>query len=72
MELLLDRNKDHKTKLWRYEVAGGFQPHRLRENVYLASTLRRETKRFLDGGVGALPKVLEAYMGEAAWPAEPT
>ena len=21
----------------------------------------------LDGGVGALPKVLEAYMGEAAW-----
>ena len=27
---------------------------------------------FFNGGVGALPKVLEAYMGEAVWPAEPT
>ena len=27
---------------------------------------------FLDGGVGALPKFLEAYMGEASWPTEPT
>ena len=26
----------------------------------------------LDGGVGALHKVLEAYMGEVGWPAEPT
>ena len=26
----------------------------------------------LEGGVGAPPKVLEAYMGEAAWLAEPT
>ena len=26
----------------------------------------------LDGGVRALPKVLEAYMGEAALPTEPT
>ena len=26
----------------------------------------------LDGGVGALPKVLEAYMGEAALPIDPT
>ena len=32
-------------------------------------------KRLLDGGVGpvrAPHKVLEAYMGEAGWPAEPT
>ena len=29
-------------------------------------------KRLLDGGIGAMPKVLEAYMGEAAWPTEPT
>ena len=26
----------------------------------------------LDGGVGAPRKVLEAYMGEVGWPAEPT
>ena len=25
----------------------------------------------LDGGIGAPPKVLEAYMGEAMWPAKP-
>ena len=29
-------------------------------------------KRLLDGGVGALPKVLEAYMSEATWPSKPT
>ena len=29
-------------------------------------------KRFLDGGIRALPKVLEAYIGEAAWPTKPT
>ena len=27
---------------------------------------------FLDGGVGALPKVLEAYMDEVALPTDPT
>jgi hypothetical protein len=27
-----------------------------------------EDKRFFDGGGGALPKVLEAYMGEMVWP----
>ena len=26
---------------------------------------------FLDGKVGALPKVLEAYMGESVWPNPP-
>jgi hypothetical protein len=26
----------------------------------------------LGGGVGALSKVLEAYMGEVAWPTDPT
>ena len=26
---------------------------------------------FLDGGVGALSKVLEAYMGEVVWPYPP-
>ena len=31
-----------------------------------------EKQKVLDGGIGALPKVLEAYMGEAAWLAEPT
>ena len=44
----------------------------LRKNVYLASFRRRGTKRILDGGVGTPPKVLEDYMGEGVWPAEPT
>ena len=26
---------------------------------------------FLDGGIGALPKVLEAYIDEAVWPPNP-
>jgi hypothetical protein len=30
-----------------------------------------ERQRFLDGGGGALPKVLEAYMGEVVWPHPP-
>ena len=65
IEWLFDRISDHTMKLWRYEVVGGFEPQRLRENVYLAPTLRREIKKkLLDGGVTALPKVLEAYIGE--------
>jgi hypothetical protein len=71
IEWSLDRIKYHTKKLWGFETVGSFQP-RLRENIYLAPTLGRETKMFLDSGVGALPKVLEAYMGEATWPAEPT
>ena len=39
----------------------GASSQQLRENVYLAPTLRVETK----GGEGALPKVLEAYVVEA-------
>ena len=46
----------------------GVQPERLKENVYLAPILNRETKGFSDGGVGALPEVLEAYVGEVVWP----
>ena len=38
------------------------KPQWLSGNVTLAPTLRKETKRLLDGGVGALPKVLVAYM----------
>ena len=26
---------------------------------------------FLDGGIGALPKILEAIMGEAVWSPDP-
>ena len=36
----------------------------------MAPTLRRG-KKILDGRVGALHKVSEAYMGEVVWPAEP-
>jgi hypothetical protein len=50
--------KDHTRKLCCSEAAWGFQPQRLRENVYLGPTLGRETKRFLDGEIGDLPKVL--------------
>ena len=71
MKWLLDRSRDNITKLWRSKAAGGFQPQWLRENVYLAPTLKRETKGFHDGAE-ALPKVLEAYMDEAAWPTKPT
>ena len=31
-----------------------------------------ERRKLLDGGVEVLPKVLEAYMGEAVWLAKPT
>ena len=31
-----------------------------------------ERQMLLDSGVGALPKVLEAYMGEEALPIDPT
>jgi hypothetical protein len=48
--------KDHTWKLWRSEVAGGFKPQRLRENVYLAPTLGRKTNGFLMVGKGPLQK----------------
>jgi hypothetical protein len=44
MEWLLDRIGGMATKLWRFEVVGGFQTQRLRGNVYLAPTLRRDTR----------------------------
>ena len=47
MECLLDGSKDHTTKLWRSKDVGGFQPQLLRKNVYLAPTIRRETKGYL-------------------------
>jgi hypothetical protein len=57
------RIQDRTWKLWGSEAAGGFQPQRLKENVYLAPTLGRETKGFLMVGEPP-PKVLEAYMSE--------
>ena len=36
------------------------------ENLYLAQLLGGK-KWFLDGGVGTMPKVLEAYIDEATW-----
>ena len=38
----------------------------------LGFTLRKKNERFLDGGVGALPKFFEAYMCEVVCLAEPT
>ena len=40
----VDSIRDRTTKLWRYEADGGFQPQQLKENVYLAPTLKRVTK----------------------------
>jgi hypothetical protein len=42
----------------------------LKENVYLAPICGRD-KRFLEGGGGASPELLEAYMGEVVWPHPP-
>ena len=36
-------------------------------NLTIGPTLSRET-RFFNDGVGALPKVLEVYMGKVVWP----
>ena len=70
IEWLFVRIEAPTWKLWGYEAAGGFQPQPLRENVYLASTLGRETRGFLTGG-GTPPKVLKAYMDEVVWPEPP-
>jgi hypothetical protein len=51
-------------KLWRFEVVGGAPALTTKEKiVHMAPTFRRETKYYFDGENGALPKVLEAYMG---------
>lgn len=41
------------------------------ENIYLAPILGDKDKMFLNGGMRALPKVLEFYMGVAMWPTKP-
>ena len=58
--------------LWRFKVVGGLHAQRLRENAYLAPTLRRETKFYLTVGWGPCPKFLEAYMDEVALPTDST
>ena len=49
------------------KLQGAYSPSGLRENVYLAPILGRETKGLLTVREGP-PKVLEAYMGEVMWP----
>ena len=44
---MLDKIKGQTMKLWRFEAIEELQPQQLRENVYLAPTLRRETKSYL-------------------------
>jgi hypothetical protein len=56
IEWLVVRIKDHTWKLWGSKAAGGFQPQWLRDNVYLAPTLGRETKGFLMVGEGPRQK----------------
>ena len=50
MGWFIARIKDHKMKIWKSEAVGGLQPQRLRENIYLTPTLRRETKDYLTVG----------------------
>ena len=38
---------------------------------YLAPTPRRMRKLILDGGVGAMQKILEICIGEVVWPHPP-
>ena len=64
MKWLIVNMRHYTTKLWCFKAAGGFHPQQLRENVYLAPTLGKETNNFLMVGM-ALPKVLNAYIGEA-------
>ena len=49
----------------------GFPTPTANGNIYLASTLCTKTNGFLDTGIGALPKILEAYTSDAAWLAKP-
>ena len=56
MEWLLDKRKDHTTKSLRSEDVGDFKSQWLKENVYLAPPLRRETKGHLIVGKGPYPK----------------
>ena len=65
MSWSLDRSKYHTTKLWRYQVVGGFQPQWQRK-ISTWLQILEERQMLLDGGGGPLPKVLEAHMGEAA------
>ena len=64
MEWLFVSIRPHTRKLRCSEAARGFWRERLKENDYLALTLGRGTKSFFDGEVGALPRVLEVYMGK--------
>jgi len=47
IQWLFVRFKNQTWKLWRFEVARGFDAQQLRENVYLGPTLGRKTKNFL-------------------------
>ena len=52
-------------KLWRFKAARGLQPPRLRENVYMAPTFRRETKCDLTWARGPMQSPRGLY-GEVA------
>ena len=69
IEWSLDHIKYHTKKLWGFEVVGGFQPHRAKENVYLAPTLGRETKCYLTVGQGPCPKSQRLiWVRRRGWP----
>ena len=63
MEWLLDKGQDHLTKLWRFEVVG--------DKCLRGRNSWESNKRFSNVVVKAMPKVLEAHVGEAVWPIEP-
>ena len=68
MQWLYVSIKDHTRKLCCSKAAGVSSPS-AKGKCLLGP---KRDKMFLDGGRGALPKVLEACMGEVAWPIKPT
>jgi hypothetical protein len=57
---------DHTWILWRSKAAGGFLDPGGKGKCLLGPNFWYKDKRVVEGGGGAPPKVLEAYMGEAA------
>ena len=60
--------KDCMRKLWGSEAARQLAA---KGKCLLGPKSWGRDKRILDGGVGVLPRVLEAYMGEVVWPHPP-
>jgi hypothetical protein len=70
LKWLLDRIGDHTTKLWGLKLLGDSNPNG-KGIMFAWPQLLGERQKLLDGGVGALSKVLEAYMNEVVLLTDP-